>query len=111
MPKKDIDASQPLVWLIILSVKCVYISVSLPHRGVVRVNVQEIVILYLRYLSQAENCIHRANQLKNYFRWIEELEVKGYVRGFLSSSCVCVRMSKSLLCALQAVAAQHDNCI
>lgn len=48
MPKKDINVSQPLVWLIILSVKCVYISVSLPHRGVVRINVQEIVILYLR---------------------------------------------------------------
>lgn len=69
--------SQPLVWLIILSVKCVYISVSLPHRGVVRINVQEIAILYLRQLSQAGNCIHRANQWKNYLRWIEELEVEG----------------------------------
>lgn len=35
----DTNVSQPLVWLIILSVKCLYISVFLPHRGVVRINV------------------------------------------------------------------------
>lgn len=35
----DTNISQPLVWLITLSVKCLYISVSLPHRGVVRISV------------------------------------------------------------------------